>query len=75
MQRRKQLIVLCSVGVLAWRNTVLLRGDRMGNFTVRTWHIWFWIGTIAVAGFIWQIRDLIKKIGGNQNEINFGTSV
>ena len=32
MQRRKQLIVLCSVGVLAWRNTVLLRGDRMGNF-------------------------------------------
>ena len=46
-----------------------------GIFTVRTWHIWFWIGIIAVAGFLWQIRDLIKKIGGNQNEINFGTSV
>lgn len=44
-------------------------------FTDRTWYVWFWIGIIAVLVIIWQIKELIKKIGGNQNEISFGTSI
>ena len=37
--------------------------------------VWLIAGSAALAGAVWQTVELIKRMGGNVDEINIGTIV
>lgn len=56
---------------------VLLCIENTGGEIYRAQYVWIWMlaEVIAVTGMVRQMADLIKKSGGNVDEINTGTAV
>lgn len=54
---------------------VTLKISGIEIFTTYYWSLWVAIGCLTISGAGLELRKLLKKAGGNLNEINYGTFI
>ena len=54
---------------------VTLKISGIEIFTTYYWGLWVAIGCLTISGAGLELRKLLKKAGGNLNEINYGTFI
>ena len=54
---------------------VMLKISGTTIFETYYFGVWVGIGTVAIIGMGLELRKLLKKVGGNLNEINYGAVI
>lgn len=54
---------------------VMLKIYGTAIFDVRYFGVWAAAGAAAAGGAAWELKKLLKRVGGNVNEINYGTAL